>query len=193
MSEEEREGGADRIRRAAIEVLLDVGLNAATTRQVTDRAGVGRGLLNHYFRWPELRAAAWEVIFDAVGDDQFAAHAAPDRALEHYLATAFSDDAKVYWMLWLEATELAATDSTMAVALQRASQRMLAQLTACLAAGNAQALWHLPDADGAALRLTALYDGLAGMLLSGASALTPKEAERHLRQLFLLETRAGRP
>ena len=61
-----------RLVEATIELLLEGGLRAVTTRAVTQRAGVGTGLLNHYFRWPELRALAWAQIFEAVARDQFA-------------------------------------------------------------------------------------------------------------------------
>ncbi len=77
-----RRGGAALIRAAAVDVLLAVGLRAATTRMVTDQAGVGRGLLNHYFRWPDLRAAAWESIFAAVTTNQFPADQPPGGAEE---------------------------------------------------------------------------------------------------------------
>ena len=66
MSGDERVGTAALIQQAAVGVLLEVGLKAATTRAVTTRAGVGRGLLNHYYRWPELRAKAWAEIFAQV-------------------------------------------------------------------------------------------------------------------------------
>lgn len=184
------ESGAARIRQATIEVLLEVGLRAATTRMVTDRAGVGRGLLNHYFRWPELRAEAWGEIFDAVLDDQLSPHDPPDRVIEHYLVTAFVEEAHAYWLLWLEAVNLAKTDSALASVLGRVHREMLARLAGCLATGEVQRLWTLPDAGATALRLSALYDGLAGLLLADTTALTPAEAEQHLRRLFLLETDA---
>lgn len=43
------------------------------------------------------------------------------------------------------------------------------------------------EADSAALRLLALNDGLAGLLLSGATPLTPPQAEAHLRHAAALE------
>ena len=38
-----------------------------------------------------------------------------------------------------------------------------------------------------ALRIGALYDGLAGMLISGAAPIEPADAEAHLRRAFELE------
>jgi len=83
---DETKKGAERILQATIDVLLTNGLQAATTRQVTEQAGVGRGLLNHYYNWQELRVLAWEVIFEEVIHDQFAQFTAADQAIEYYLA-----------------------------------------------------------------------------------------------------------
>lgn len=185
---DETKKGAERILQATIDVLLTNGLQAATTRQVTEQAGVGRGLLNHYYNWQELRVLAWEVIFEEVIHDQFAQFTAADQAIEYYLASAFTTDAPIYWKLWLEATDLAIHDQVMAQALEKVQQRMLTHLTESLTKGHAQGLWRLPDASATALRLSALYDGLVGLLLSGATRLTAEEAEKHLRQQFSLET-----
>jgi len=180
-------GGAALIRRAAAEILREVGLMAATTRAVTDRAGVGRGLLNHYFRWPELRAAAWEAIFADVQALQFPAGLAPDAALEQYLGSAFHPEARTYWRLWVEATELAGSDPAIARALHGVQAAMLNAMRESLAVGAAQGLWQVPDPMGATIRISALYDGLAGMLLGGVAGLTPDAAEAHLRHAVRLE------
>jgi AcrR family transcriptional regulator len=181
-SDRQASDGATLIRQAAAEVLREVGLHAATTRLVTDRAGVGRGLLNHYFRWPDLRAAAWEAIFAEVETPE----TSPERALESWLAAAFAPGARAYWRLWLEATDLATSDPAMAAALKRVQGQMLAGLTANLAAG--QGRWRCADPAATALRLTALQDGLSGLLLAGTTDLTPEAAEAHLRRAFALET-----
>ncbi|MBL9047022.1 MAG: TetR family transcriptional regulator C-terminal domain-containing protein [Tabrizicola sp.] len=183
MTETSISGGAALILKAAADVLQEVGLQAATTRAVTDRAGVGRGLLNHYFRWPELRAMAWEAVFAEVA----ATEEAPQKALETWLATAFMPEARAYWRLWLEATDLAATDPAMAAALGRVQRRLLAALANSLAQGSAAGHWRCADAEATALRLTALQDGLAGLLLAGTTDLTPAQAEDHLRRAVALE------
>lgn len=179
--------GAAMIRKAATEILLEVGLMAATTRAVTDRAQVGRGLLNHYFSWPELRASAWESIFTEVSAEQFSPGMPPDAALEHYLATGFHPQARVLWRLWLEATDLAGSDALMAETLKRVNLAMIGAMQECLANGARQGLWLVADPAGTALRISALYDGLAGLLLAGTADLTPSEAERHLRHAVRLE------
>lgn len=184
-------GRRDLILAAAAEVLLTAGLKAATTRMVTDRAGVGTGLLNHYFRWPELRALAWSAIFDAVAGDINDGSRPPAVAMERYLATAFAPDAWIYWRLWIEATDLAGTDAALADALSTARQRMQDSLAAILRDGDAAGCWRADDPDATALRLGALYDGLAGLLLSGARGLDTAAAEAHLRTAFRLECGGG--
>jgi len=179
----------DRIVQATIALLLAVGLRAATTRAVTDKAGVGTGLLNHYFRWPDLRARAWGYIFTAVAVDQFPPDQDPQTALDHYFATAFTPDARRYWHLWTEGAELAASDEAMRVAVETARSQLRRGLVDVLNAGCLSMRWHLPDPQATAFRLGALYDGLAGLLLVSDSDLTEAQAEAHLRMAFALEAR----
>ena len=179
-----------RILEATVELLLEVGLRAATTRAVTQKAGVGTGLLNHYFRWPELRALAWAQIFETVVQDQFAHQADPQAVLERYFATAFTPDAKQFWHLWIEAAEFAATDEFMKAAFRQASKLAHKRLYEVLVAGQERGSWKLADPGGTALRLSAIYDGLAGMLLSPAQDLDAAQAEAHLRRAFELECQA---
>lgn len=180
-----------RILEATVELLLEVGLRAATTRAVTQKARVGTGLLNHYFRWPELRALAWAQIFETVVQDQFAHMADPRVALERYFATAFTPEAKQFWHLWIEAAELAASDDFMKAAFREVSKHTHTELREVLIAGDEQGFWQLADPDGTALRLSAIYDGLAGMLLSPAPNMDATQAEAHLRKAFELECQAS--
>lgn len=182
-----KETGRDQILRAAVDVLLAHGLRPATTRAVTERAGVGTGLLNHYFRWPELRAAAWKAIFDEVAAAQFDPDIDPRIALDRFFAKAFEPDARQYWQLWIEASDLSATDQLMADALREVQARLHDGLVATLCAGDRGGLWVLTDPEATALRLGALHDGLAALLISKARILNARDAERHLRAAFDLE------
>lgn len=187
----EKEDSATRIRQAAAEVLMEVGVRAATTRMVTDRAGVGRGLLNHYFRWSQLRAEAWAEIFEQLFETQFEPSRDPADLMQEYFSTAFDERYRIYWFLWIDATDLAKTDAPMAAITARVHGRMLEQMASHLAQGVELGLWSLPDPAGTALRLSALYDGLANLLLTDTTDLTPAQAEQHLRHLFFLETRSS--
>lgn len=172
---------------ATVALLLEAGLRATKTRDVTERAGVGTGLLNHYFRWPELRALAWRKLFEAVIAEQFNPSGDPRADLERYFATAFTDEARRFWHLWIEATELAASDGAMRDAFSEVSAKSRHGLRDLLVEGHAQRCWHLPDPNGTATRLSALYDGLAGMLMPPAQGMHPAQAEAHLRKAFELE------
>ncbi len=175
------------ILHATVDLLLENGLAATRTRAVTERSGVGTGLLNHYFRWSDLRAAAWKLIFDEVAKETFALDLPPDQVMEQYFAQAFVAEAERYWRLWLEATDLAKQDEAIAHVLGEAQARMDNALCSVLIAGNAVGLWALPNPEATATRLGALYDGLAGLLHSRSKRLTRPAAEAHLRHLFALE------
>lgn len=176
-----------KILHATVDLLLENGLAATRTRAVTERSGVGTGLLNHYFRWNDLRAAAWKLIFDEVAKDSFPSSLPPDQVMDRYFSGAFVPEAERFWRLWLEATELAKQDEAIARVLAEAQARMDGALCSTLGAGNAAGLWALADPQATAVRLGALYDGLAGLLLSGSGRLTRGAAEQHLRHLFVLE------
>lgn len=175
------------ILHATVDLLLENGLAATRTRTVTERSGVGTGLLNHYFRWSDLRAAAWKLIFDEVAKDTFVLGLPPDQVMDRYFSGAFVPEAERFWRLWLEATELAKQDEAIARVLGEAQTKMDNALCSILSAGNAAGLWTLADPQATATRLGALYDGLAGLLLSGSQRLTRPAAEAHLRHLFALE------
>ncbi|WP_430514612.1 TetR/AcrR family transcriptional regulator [Pannonibacter phragmitetus] len=82
-------GKRSRILSATAELLMEQGLLAVQTRMVTERAGVGTGLLNHYFRWPDLRAQAWAAIFDAVAADLHREGESAAEALERFMSESF--------------------------------------------------------------------------------------------------------
>lgn len=180
----------DQLIEATVALVMEVGLRAAKTRAVTERAGVGTGLLNHYFRWPDLRALAWRTLFEAVTEDQFARSGDPGADLERYFSTAFTEGARRFWRLWIEAAELAASDPVMRAAFSKVNAQSRQGLRELLRAGCEQNLWHLPDPEGTAIRLGAIYDGLAGMLMSPGEEMDPVQAEAHLRKAFEQECKS---
>ncbi len=182
-----RGSGRERIFRAAVEVLMESGLEAAQTRSVTERAGVGTGLLNHYFRWPVLRAAAWESVFEDAPADIRRADEAPRAAIKRFMAEAFAPEARLYWRLWIDAERLAPHDPPIAEALDRIRTQLRSALTRLLADGAADGDWQLPDPAATALRLDALRDGLAGLILAGDPAMNADKARQHLEALFAME------
>lgn len=180
-------GGRERILQATVTLLLEIGLLAVQTRAVTERAGVGTGLLNHHFRWPELRAMAWEAIFEEVVSDLWHVGEDPAVALDRFTAESFDSAARPYWTLWIQAEALSATDKAMEAALARTRTALRHRFTALLEAGNVAGCWSLPKPDATAIRLEALRDGLAGMLLNGDPEIDVAQAAQHLRHAITLE------
>lgn len=170
---------------AAAAVILDQGLTAARTRDVTARAGVGVGLLNHYFAWSELRALAVARLLS----DHTAALLAddPGMTLDAYVSTAFAPPAQRYWAVWIEAADAAAADPRLAQVVQTANDAVLQALALRLARTPC------PDAEGAALRILAAHDGLAGFVKSGSPPLDPQVAAGHLARTIALECLAPPP
>jgi AcrR family transcriptional regulator len=190
MDAEDRRGDRRETLIAATAALfLEQGLAATRTRDVTTKAGVGVGLLNHYFRWADLRALALaRALGDAVA--RIAPQndgADPAETLEVFLSAAYAEESDPVWRLWIEAFDVAIGDPDMAQVIDGVARDLHARLAACLAAGARSGLWTCADPGGSALRLLATHDGLSGMVLWGLPALSRNEAEAHLRHLVALE------
>lgn len=175
------------ILAAAAELIREKGVAAVRTRDVTARAGVGIGLLNHYFKWGELRALAaaealWAEIDRVVPDAP-----ASDQQLQIFLTRAFGSDADPLWRLWIEVTDLAMSDQDMARAAEACAEGILQELSAILEQGAAQGHWHCPMPRDAAVRILALHEGLVGFVLTGLPRVTRAEAAAHLKRFVALE------
>jgi AcrR family transcriptional regulator len=175
---------------ATAEVLLEKGLLAARTRDVTERSGVGTGLLNHYFRWSELRALAWSKVFDGLFGELHQGTGDPKVTMERFLSESFTPQVDQIWQLWLEAIDLARSDDPMAQALKIAHKSQTDALTRVLEAGRISKCWTLENPSGTAVRLIALHDGLAGMILTRLTDMDHTTAARHLRFAFARECAA---
>jgi hypothetical protein len=77
----------------------------------------------------------------------------------------------------------------MSARLRQVNLAMIGAMRNCLLAGAEKGLWLVEDAAGAALRTSAIYDGIAGMLWAETADLTLAEAETHLRKAVGLELR----
>lgn len=172
---------------AAAALVREQGVAAVRTRDVTTRAGVGIGLLNHYFRWSALRAEAAARALDAEIDALFASGASPPDQLEAFLARAFTADADALWRLWIEATDLALTDDDMARAMSDCAQRLVSRVETMLALGAKAGDWTCADPHGAAMRILAFHDGLVGFVLTGLPELSRADAAAHLRHFARFE------
>jgi AcrR family transcriptional regulator len=186
-----RKAGAERredIIEAAVAVLLEKGLAAATTRDVTSRLGVGVGLLSHYFSWSELRALAFERIVRADLQLSLDARATEpgQRVVDDLVAGAFAEEADSVWRVWID---LASEDAHLAESVGRCTDLWREGLVALLMRCNDQADWHCDDPEGAAWRLLALFDGLVGLVMTPRTKLERSDATRHLSVAIAHECR----
>ncbi|MFN4173175.1 MAG: TetR/AcrR family transcriptional regulator [Pseudorhodobacter sp.] len=179
------------ILSATAGLLAEQGLSATRTRDVTARAGVSTGLLNHYFTWAALRAEALGLALRAGLDAVLPATGGtpldPRGELEALAQGAFDEGSDPLWRLWVEATEAAPTDPAVAAVLAQATHDLVVRIAERLDLGARMGLWRCADPQGAAFRLMALHDGLAGLILSGLPGLTRADATAHLATALALE------
>lgn len=178
----------DRIVEATVALLIEQGLLTVQTRAVTERAGVGTGLLNHYFRWPDLRATAWAAIFAGVADTMRRDGETPPEAMRRFFTESFAPEARPFWRLWIEAEGLALQDPAIAEAVTLARSQLRDVLAEILTEGVSRADWALDAPRATALRLEAMRDGLVGLLLGADADLSEGKAAAHLRDFFRRET-----
>jgi TetR/AcrR family transcriptional regulator, transcriptional repressor of bet genes len=167
---------------AAQRVVLAKGLVAATTRAVTDELGVGVGLLSHYFSWNELRSLAFERIVRSDLKEAILKRSEEKASvvLRDFVASAFEPAADPLWRIWIEATELASSDSSLSAAIGLCTDLWWGGLTELIARGHAQGEWSCRDPESASWRLIALLQGLAGLVLAPGARLSRDEATLHL-------------
>lgn len=189
-----RKPAADRrqdIMAATCALVCVKGLAATTTRDVTEKLGVGAGLLNHYFTWTELRAAALERVISADIEAALpdATTSDPRATIERFVAQAFQPSSDPIWRLWIEATDLATSDPSIEAAIRRCGARLRDGIARVLSNGDERAQWRCADPKGAATRIMAVHDGLVGFVLTGQVAVTRSEAGQHLRHAIEAECR----
>lgn len=163
-------------------VVLAKGLVAATTRDVTDDLGVGVGLLSHYFGWNELRSLAFERIAraDLESSIRTRSEEQPSVVLADLIAGAFDPASDPIWRVWIEATELAASDPALSTAVGLCADLWWEGVAELFARGHVQGAWSCCDSHGASWRIIALLHGLAGLTLAPGARLSRADATHHL-------------
>lgn len=188
-----RKSASDRreeIVAATVQVLLEKGLLAATTRDVTDRLGVGAGLLNHYFAWAELRALAFARVAEADLERALTSREmVPAPALlDEMVASCYESEQDAVWRVWIEATDLAVDDVALGKQLSVCGKLWQRALASLLKRGTAERSWRCSDPDGSAWRILAMITGLVSLTLQPHAPLSRSEATRHLRKAVDHET-----
>ncbi|MFK8083471.1 MAG: TetR/AcrR family transcriptional regulator [Granulosicoccus sp.] len=178
-----RKSGAARreeMIKVAAAMILKKGLKATTTRDITTKMGVGRGLLNHYFSWEELRALAFSSIAENDIEHTFltSPRTNPEKTLKRYTREAFSKHAEPYWRLWMEAIEEAVDDERLAQIIHSHAAQTRENLQALLTLGVETGKWQCKNPKATTWRIVALQDGLLGFLLLDTPGLTRRQAAR---------------
>jgi len=175
---------------ATVQVLLEKGVLAATTRDVTSRLGVGAGLLNHYFAWTELRALAFARVAaaDLVGSLTSRETTPAALLMEELVASCYLAEQDPVWRVWMEATDLAVEDMALGKQVWACGMEWRRALADLLRRGNAESAWNCDDPAGAAWRILAMITGIVSLTLAPNAPLSRAEATQHLRKAVEHET-----
>jgi AcrR family transcriptional regulator len=180
----------EEILEAACAAILQNGLEAWTTRDVTTRLGLSVGILFHYFASARaLRAAAFLRIAerDLASAFAMAEGLSPAETLTRFLADVLTDATDDTWRTWFDAWTVARDDPAIAEACREHMLAWQGRVAALIARGAAEGEMRTDDPAGAARRLLALIDGLAGQMLPPFSRVSPEEATADLFALARAE------
>jgi AcrR family transcriptional regulator len=172
----------EEIIAAAVRVMLEKGLAAATTRDVTRDIDVGVGLLSHYFSWNELRAVAFERI---VSEDLKRTLSSrvdenADVVITDLVSGCFHSGLDPVWRVWIEAMDLSLAEPMLAEQVRASTLQWRAELEKLLARGTEQGCFSCVDPSGSSWRLMAILNGLVGMTLLPHADLSRDAATEHL-------------
>ncbi|OJJ12048.1 hypothetical protein BKI51_10350 [Alphaproteobacteria bacterium AO1-B] len=180
----------DQIIETACELFLEKGLANVSTRDVTTRLNMGSGLLHHHFvNWQALRAETVDAfVHSEITDLEQRLSCLPaDLLVETFVDWMAQDDEHKHWNLWLNAIVEGRQDA----ALEEVMKSAYARWHKCIAAllvrvSEARGLKNF-QSEAAAWRLSALIDGLAGILVTRTRGLTLDEAKKLIIAQFEME------
>lgn len=158
----------------AYAVILEKGLAKTATRDVTRHLGVGSGLLHHYFKtWGELRA---EVVKTFISKEiatvrDVLAHSPPETMIERFVDSMVSDPEFRFWRLWLDAVEEARRDLQLAAIVREGHVQWHATIVELIDRATDEGIRTCENSETAAWRISALADGLMGMLSLGGTPM----------------------
>lgn len=180
----------EEILEAACAAILQNGLEAWTTRDVTTRLGLSVGILFHYF--PSARALRATAVARIAERDLASAFAMEEglsaaETLTRFLADVLTDATDDTWRTWFDAWTVARDDPAIAEACSAQMLAWQARVAALIGRGVAEGSMRCDDPAGAARRLLALIDGLAGQMLPPFSRVRPEEATADLFALARAE------
>lgn len=178
------------IVEGAYQVILEKGLAATATRDVTRQLGVGSGLLYHYFKtWAELRAEVVRTFISAeiAALEADLAEVPPEGLLAHLVDWMVSDPDYRFWGLWLDAIEEARRDADLLSIVEEGYRWWHATIEDVIESAVDAGFGDCQRPSDAAWRISALIDGLMGMLVLGRTVLTPDAVRGFLQQQVAME------
>lgn len=160
------------------ELLIAQGYSKVTTRDVTERAGVSRSHIYHYFSdWPTLRREAFLGVAEHQLEQTRAAIEGlpPAQALETFVRECLVGIDADIWTLWQNAWEDARVEPELAQAHLALDNQWIEMLKDILEAGAEDGVFAHASHELAARQLFMMIIGYAEYL-APSSPLTPDQA-----------------
>jgi AcrR family transcriptional regulator len=157
----------DRVLQAALDLIIEAGIDQVRLAEIARRAGMSSGQVMYYFTSKEhilLETLAWQEHQDTVRRQAALARVTGawrqlERFVELYLPASDPDPS---WILWLEAWARAPHDKQVSRFLEELLSPWRDDLAAIVARGVEEGAFAPPAAIGDfTLRFVALLDGLA--------------------------------
>ncbi|GGY07981.1 transcriptional regulator [Streptomyces djakartensis] len=187
----------EELLRAAVEQIESRGVAAVRISDVASALGVSNALVLYHFSTKEqLVAAAFRHAAEGdlahlrkLLDRRTTALRRLRSAVRWYAPTGQAKG----WRLWIEGWAAALREPALRAVTQDLDRRWKAALAEVIAEGVAAGEFHCPDPQGAALRLTALLDGLAVQLTSYAGGMPRARAQEWAEEALCRELGLRRP
>jgi AcrR family transcriptional regulator len=168
------------ILKAAVQVIAEKGLCDTGIKDVADRAGTSPALVIYYFGkkdvlLAEALAFAEERFYAVTADAVAELASARDRLVQLVRCSCSVGEAEddfEEWVLWLDLWARAPRDPDVAKDRQAMDQRWRTTIGEIVRQGQAGGEFAPVDADDFALRLAALIDGLAILVVLGDPAVS---------------------
>jgi len=166
-STEDGQRSRERILQAALDLIIEAGIDQVRLAEIARRAGMSSGQVMYYFTSKEhilLETLAWQEHEDTVRREAALAKVTGawhqlERLIELYLPGSHPDPS---WILWLEAWARAPHNKDVNRFLEELLNPWMDDLTAIIARGVEDGTFNPPAAmDEFILRYVALLDGLA--------------------------------
>lgn len=175
------------IIRAALEAVREKGLAETRMIDIARRVGMSPGHVLYYFPSKKallMAALQWnEELFHRQAADELAKlSTAWDRLVRLMEQNAPSGQGDPGWLLWLETWANAAHDEEVARHQAELGRRWTAQIVRVVREGQEHGEFAAVPADLFAFRLTALMDGLAIMVVTGAGQVSRRRMLQESRR-----------